>query len=464
MTKETELKLRLLPQHSAALAQFLNSRAAARGYFTLKNWYLDTPAAGLAAARSALRIRQKPEGYEQTLKTLGTSIAGLQQRGEWNWDLDSPQLDISCLSSEEIQQHWPADVDPAELAEVFTTHFERSAWLWQSGDDSIEIVIDQGEIQAADKTLPLCEVELELKSGDAAVLWQIAAELTQQVPLWLSDVSKAERGYRLAGLSRPWHSQPQINADMDMAEALPQLLHYEFQQFKRALEASLWDGRTEAANILYSHWHGLRTLPTMAGKSLKRKQTKVLREGLEQFAQPLAKLEVLGQLQQYLQVAEVDVQAELDEVQNQQQQLTDAILNDLSLAQALLQSAAEFFHLPALPASSENVQHWLRHGLQQHVDVVSVLHSERPQTAEQWRGLMTQCQTLQQLLDYTRALPQAARGLRTGDGTLRVLGDMNAAQSLLKRPWTLSESEPLRCADEYSGWALEHLSQLARQL
>ena len=466
MTKETELKLRLQPQSLDALAQFLNTRAQAQGHSTLKNWYLDTPEAGLAHARSALRIRQHDSGFEQTLKTRGKSVAGLQQRGEWNWDIPEAKLNTDYLTAADVAQHWPADIDVSQLGEVFTTHFERSAWLWTLDNCSAEVVIDKGEIRAGSRKLPLCEVELELKDGDAAGLWLMAEELVQQVPLWLSDVSKAERGYRLAGLSRQWQAQPQISADMDLAAALPELLHYEFLQFKRALEACLWDGKTTSANILYSHWQGLRSLPTMAGKVLKRKQTKALREALDQFEQPLAQLEVLGQLEGYLQVAddEVDVSTELAEVKALQQQLISDILSSVSLAHALLQSAAELFRLPSLSEGAENALHWLRHGLMQHRELMPHLHSERPQNAEKWRSLLPQCLTLQQLLDYTRALPKASKGLNIGDGTLRLLGDMNAAQSLLKRPWPLPDVDGLRSADEYTEWAMEHLNQLARQV
>ncbi|MFM8339044.1 MAG: inorganic triphosphatase, partial [Fluviibacter sp.] len=44
---------------------------------------------------------------------------------------------------------------------------------------------------------PLCELELELKSGDAAALSVLAARLQAQVALRPSDESKAARGYAL---------------------------------------------------------------------------------------------------------------------------------------------------------------------------------------------------------------------------------------------------------------------------
>jgi inorganic triphosphatase YgiF len=45
--------------------------------------------------------------------------------------------------------------------------------------------------------LPLCEIELELKRGDAAELFDVAHELTQALPARLAVKSKSERGYEI---------------------------------------------------------------------------------------------------------------------------------------------------------------------------------------------------------------------------------------------------------------------------
>jgi inorganic triphosphatase YgiF len=46
--------------------------------------------------------------------------------------------------------------------------------------------------------VPVSEIELELKQGQAASLFDVALALLQDVPLRLGHMSKAERGYRLA--------------------------------------------------------------------------------------------------------------------------------------------------------------------------------------------------------------------------------------------------------------------------
>ena len=77
MTTEIELKLRLCPQNlndqNNPLVTFLNQNAEADGEKQLNNHYFDSDDAALAAAKAALRIRQKGDRFEQTLKTAGSS-------------------------------------------------------------------------------------------------------------------------------------------------------------------------------------------------------------------------------------------------------------------------------------------------------------------------------------------------------------------------------------------------------
>src|SRR5690606_26211842 len=134
-----------------------------------------------------------------------------------------------------------------------------------NGNAQVEVVIDTGSVSAAGKQVPLCELELELQQGDAAVLWQLAQQLGAEVPLWLSDISKAERGYRLAELSHSWHEVVPFNTDDDLALVLPRWLNAHLQQWQRATEALLWENDIAAALPALYHWRALRQLPQQAG-------------------------------------------------------------------------------------------------------------------------------------------------------------------------------------------------------
>jgi len=249
MTYEIELKLRFEPQQADLLCDALDRLAGSSQQFTLNNSYYDTPDARLSRAACALRIRQKGDAFEQTLKTRGDNQGGLTRRREWNWPLPSGSLDLQLLASEEVQLCWPADVAVKDLIPLFATNFERRRWLWQDGDNKVELVLDRGAVIADSKQQPLCELELELLSGEPACLWQLAQQLCQQLPLWISDISKAERGFALAGLGKAW-LPPVVNYQATDVAALLAAIELGFENIKRALELGLWEGRSEQVDNL----------------------------------------------------------------------------------------------------------------------------------------------------------------------------------------------------------------------
>ncbi len=291
MAQEIELKLRIPTsdkgQSIGKLSAYLNQIADPQGERVLANQYFDTPQRDLLQARAALRIRRKGDTYEQTLKTRGRSEAGMQVRNEWNWPIAGPELDESLLQQEEVTRCWPERADSQALEPVFSTDFNRLVWLWQDGENRIEVVLDQGQVCAWDRQESLCELELELLDGSPQCLWALLAELQTQVPLWISDVSKAERGYRLAGVRPQWQSH--VDPDASEAEQLSGAL----VDIQRLTEATLWDG--ESHRILQTAVHGLQSLSDDAQ----------LAELLEAFASALlprpdmqqrAAAEVLGQI------------------------------------------------------------------------------------------------------------------------------------------------------------------------
>lgn len=241
MAKEIELKLRLQPEDIPALVSWLDNEATATGQKILNNDYFDTPELALSSAHSALRIRSTNSGFEQTFKARSQSSSGVQVRHEWNWPLPDRQLDSSILALPEVQACWPESAARDQLQTVFSTDFERRSWLYTAADGSeIEVVIDQGSILANGQSEPLCELELELVSGDAAAMWPLSEALHDVAPMWLSDISKAERGYRLAGVGSASFHGATIDAE---GAGLPEQAF----DLQRALEYYLWsDGDLQA--------------------------------------------------------------------------------------------------------------------------------------------------------------------------------------------------------------------------
>ncbi|WP_354687623.1 CYTH domain-containing protein [Cupriavidus necator] len=204
MPQEIELKLAVPDTALAPLAAWLDANGEPQGEATLLNIYLDTPEHELAQARAALRLRRKGEQWLQTLKTAGNSQRGLATRHEWETEIAGEAIDL---------QRFPAEARAVlapligRLAPVFRTDFVRRTWLVTQNGARIEAALDTGTITAPGNAAcePIQELELEWLDGDAAqaadTLRAFAARLSAIASLAPSDLSKAARGYRLAGIA-----------------------------------------------------------------------------------------------------------------------------------------------------------------------------------------------------------------------------------------------------------------------
>jgi triphosphatase len=92
----------------------------------------------------------------------------------------------------------------AALEPVFTNKTKRAAWMLELADGvQVECALDTGELQRGDRTVPVRELELEMKAGDPARLYDLARQVHEAVPVRIENISKAERGYALAGAVAP---------------------------------------------------------------------------------------------------------------------------------------------------------------------------------------------------------------------------------------------------------------------
>ncbi|MGC2047041.1 MAG: CHAD domain-containing protein [Gallionella sp.] len=205
MAIETELKLRIAPEQLARLKRHALLKACQVTRPTtrrLYNIYYDTPKLELHKSGMALRLRRAGRQWLQTLKGGGSVRAGLHQRNEWEVPVQGAALDFSLLSeaggpqAAEWDEHLPKALRK-KLQPVFDTDFSRSSrmLLWKGAQ--IELCMDQGEVRTEQRGIPICELELELKSGQPQQLFELALAILDIVPFELEEVSKAEQGYRL---------------------------------------------------------------------------------------------------------------------------------------------------------------------------------------------------------------------------------------------------------------------------
>lgn len=204
---EVELKLLLDPQHAARVREHPLLAQYATGapvLLAMHDVYVDTPDLQLCRHQAGLRVRHIDGGWTQTLKAGGSVRGGLHSRHEWESAVAGPQPELDALDAlikgkQPVRALLRSKAIRGNLQTVFGTRIERTVWqLATPQGDLVECVLDQGVIEHRARSTPISEIELELKSGNPASLFDIALALLQEVPLWIGQASKAERGYRLA--------------------------------------------------------------------------------------------------------------------------------------------------------------------------------------------------------------------------------------------------------------------------
>lgn len=199
MAQEIELKFIVNPAALDALRDKLNALPGEHSDpRQLLNIYYETADKLLRRHDMGLRIRGDAGRYEMTMKIAGRVTGGLHQRPEYNVELSKPELDLALLPAEV----WPEGLDvvalQTEVQPLFSTDFEREKWVVAQGTSRIELALDRGEVKAGEHREPICELELELLSGETADLLALAESLVTEPGLRQGSLSKAARGYHLA--------------------------------------------------------------------------------------------------------------------------------------------------------------------------------------------------------------------------------------------------------------------------
>lgn len=238
MSQEIEIKLLVegaSREQVLALCQSL-AKGAEMTELELSNRYFDTEDLRLRQDDMGLRIRQRGDDREQTIKLAGEVLGGVHSKPEYNTVITSEQPDLT-LFEEDI---WPDDFAlfdiNRELQEIFRTDFTRYRWYLPSGEGRIELVYDEGAIVVGEQQRPLAEIELEVQQGDIADAYRLARRFITRLNARLGSLSKAARGYMLAGKTvfEPFthaHFVPQQPND-DVGSGLYRALTYALQYWQ----------------------------------------------------------------------------------------------------------------------------------------------------------------------------------------------------------------------------------------
>jgi triphosphatase len=194
--KEIELKLEVPPANLPRLAKIPRLRALKTPpkSATEISVYFDTKNRRLHKKGLMLRVRRVGDRYVQTIKSAGHS--DLFERDEWESEIDGAMPDLRLAQGTALEPLLSRKFC-RQLKPVFETRVRRKTYPLTDGDSAIALTLDRGEIDTGDRSQPLCEIELELKRGHEAELFEVARELTHAVAGQLALKSKSERGYEL---------------------------------------------------------------------------------------------------------------------------------------------------------------------------------------------------------------------------------------------------------------------------
>lgn len=189
MGREFELKYAATAQAQQAIRDAFGDFRTIR----METTYFDTPDSALAARHVTLRLRKENEDCICTMKTPLPDGS----RGEW----ECHASDI--LSGVETLRHLGAPNDLCDLAKggviaVCGAKFTRLAAEVPTADGTAELAIDSGILLGGGKEVPLCEVEIEHKSGSDQSTIELATVIATRFGLAQEKRSKFRRALDLA--------------------------------------------------------------------------------------------------------------------------------------------------------------------------------------------------------------------------------------------------------------------------
>lgn len=207
---EFELKLEVPSHRLQPLVDALKRGKTNRQ--RLRATYFDTQDSALAGRGIVVRMRQEGRKWVQTAKAPGS---GPLERLEHNAVVAAdeagmtPAVDLARHSGTPVGEAIRRALKPKAgaafppLVPRYETDVTRLSLTVLHGESEVEISLDEGRIVAGTQSVPVRELELELKQGRAEDVLQLARQGCGIHGLWLSTISKSMKGQRLAGTAAP---------------------------------------------------------------------------------------------------------------------------------------------------------------------------------------------------------------------------------------------------------------------
>ena len=189
MGVEYELKFRATPQ---VQEQILLDNPGPWQTVCMETTYYETPTGALSARHFTLRKRLENGKSVCTLKTPAQNGA----RGEWETECETIEQAIPVL----CKLGGPEDLEALcreGLIPVCGARFTRKAGTLNFLDCSVELALDEGILFRGKTEVPLCEIEVEHKSGSREATDAFARQLADIYGLQPERKSKFARARAL---------------------------------------------------------------------------------------------------------------------------------------------------------------------------------------------------------------------------------------------------------------------------
>jgi inorganic triphosphatase YgiF len=228
---EIELKLETDADGMAAVRRHPLLNGAPAKTVEQDTIYFDDAKGSLRRAGVSLRVRAAGGRFVQTVKQQGNGAVGLFARPEWERPVKGPKPDLATLGETPAG----ALVNGKPLQPTVTVQARRSIWDLDCQDGSIELVLDEGQVAAGKAHEAISEIEIELKGGTPASLFEMGRTLAGAAPLRIGVLTKAERGQRLADGSadKPSKSEAiRLSETMTTAQGFTAIVYSCLRQFR----------------------------------------------------------------------------------------------------------------------------------------------------------------------------------------------------------------------------------------
>ena len=189
MGVEFELKFRASREQQAAIRQ---AYSAEEQIFQMQTTYYDTPTGQFSARKCTLR-RRLENGV--SICTLKTPAGGFGRR-EWEVACDTIEAAMEELCKLGVPEELTA-LAAEGLIPICGARFTRVAKTICWEDAVLELALDQGILTGGNRETPLCEVEVELKSGSQETCLAFARILSERFGLEEEPHSKFRRALAL---------------------------------------------------------------------------------------------------------------------------------------------------------------------------------------------------------------------------------------------------------------------------